>query len=293
MEDLTTTANSIADIINELFGNIFSSIDNSIYELLDKITFIDSSIIDNTSFSKLFGDKSTEGILLICNALILGIIIFYATNYLFSHLTYSKIQTPSQFIFKCVIFIGIMNESLWICSQIINIISLISSSIQYIGEQILGEEISFMNFIEKINDTIYTSSFILSITSFEGIIKSVTSIGFITLIFSYALRYIMIQVFVLLSPFVFLCLINDRTEWIFKSWIKAFISLLLEQILIALILLLAFSMEFTSNDTLSQIIYIGIIYALMKANTYMYMLFGGITTSITNNFSMFNRNITN
>lgn len=293
MEDLTTTANSIADIINELFGNIFSSIDNSIYELLDKITFIDSSIIDNTSFSKLFGDKSTEGILLICNALILGIIIFYATNYLFSHLTYSKIQTPSQFIFKCVIFIGIMNESLWICSQIINIISLISSSIQYIGEQILGEEISFMNFIKKINDTIYTSSFILSITSFEGIIKSVTSIGFITLIFSYALRYIMIQIFVLLSPFVFLCLINDRTEWIFKSWIKAFISLLLEQVLIALILLLAFSMEFTSNDTLSQIIYIGIIYALMKANTYMYMLFGGITTSITNNFSMFNRNITN
>lgn len=293
MEDTTTSTNSILEIINNIFGNIFSSVDNSIYELLDKITFINSSIIENNSFSKLFGTKSTEGILLICNALILGIIIFYATNYLFSHLTYSKIQTPSQFIFKCVIFIGIMNESLWICSQIINIISLISSSIQYIGEQILGEEISFMNFIEKINDTIYTSSFILSITSFEGIIKSVTSIGFITLIFSYALRYIMIQVFVLLSPFAFLCLINDRTEWIFKSWIKAFISLLLEQVLIAIILLLAFSIEFTSNDTLSQIIYIGIIYALMKANTYMYMLFGGITTSITNNIGMLNRNITN
>lgn len=293
MEDTTTSTNSILEIINNIFGNIFSSVDNSIYELLDKITFINSSIIENNSFSKLFGTKSTEGILLICNALILGIIIFYATNYLFSHLTYSKIQTPSQFIFKCVIFIGIMNESLWICSQIINIISLVSSSIQYIGMQILGEEISFMNFIEKINDTIYTSSFILSITSFEGIIKSVTSIGFITLIFSYSLRYIMIQVFVLLSPFAFLCLINDRTEWIFKSWIKAFISLLLEQVLIAIILLLAFSIEFTSNDTLSQIIYIGIIYALMKANTYMYMLFGGITTSITNNIGMLNRNITN
>ena len=293
MEDTTTSTNSILEIINNIFGNIFSSVDNSIYELLDKITFINSSIIENNSFSKLFGTKSTEGILLICNALILGIIIFYATNYLFSHLTYSKIQTPSQFIFKCVIFIGIMNESLWICSQIINIISLVSSSIQYIGMQILGEEISFMNFIEKINDTIYTSSFILSITSFEGIIKSVTSIGFITLIFSYALRYIMIQVFVLLSPFAFLCLINDRTEWIFKSWIKAFISLLLEQVLIAIILILAFSIEFTSNDTLSQIIYIGIIYALMKANTYMYMLFGGITTSITNNIGMLNRNITN
>lgn len=293
MEDLETPANTIADIINELFGNIFSSIDNSIYELLDKITFINSDIIDNSSFSKLFGTKSTEGILLICNALILGIIIFYATNYLFSHLTYSKIQTPSQFIFKCVIFIGLMNESLWICSQIINIVSMISGSIQYIGYKVLGEEISFMNFIEKINNTVYSSSVGLSITSFGGIIKSITSIGFLSLIFSYALRYIMIQVFVLISPFAFLCLINDRTDWIFKSWIKAFISLLLEQVLVSLILLLAFSIKFTSNDTMSQIIYIGIIYALMKANSYMYMLFGGITTSITNNFSMLNRNITN
>lgn len=289
-EETTISTNSILDTINELFGNIFSSVDNSIYELLDNITFINSDIIENGSLSKLFGTSSTSGILLVCNALILGIIIFYATNYLFSHLTYSKIQKPSQFIFKCVIFIGLMNESLWICSQTINIISLISGSIQSIGQQILGEEITFMNFIEKINNTIYSSSEEISITSFEGIIKSVTTIGFMSLIFSYALRYIMIQVFVLLSPFAFLCLINDRTDWIFKSWIKAFMSLLVEQILISLILLLAFSIEFTSDDTMSQIIYIGIIYALIKANTYMYMLFGGITTSVSNNIGMLTRN---
>ena len=289
MEESTST-NSILDILDNLFSNIFSSIDNSIYDLLDDITFINSDIINSNSFSKLFGSNSSEGILLICNALILGIIVFYATSYLFSHLTYSKIQTPSQFIFKCVIFIGIMNESLWICSQIIDIVSMISDSIQYIGLQVFGEEISFMNFIEKINDSIYSSNLILSITTFSGIIKSITSIGFITLILSYALRYIMIQVFVMISPFAFLCLINDRTDWIFKSWIKAFISLLLEQVLVALILLLAFSIEFTANSTMSQIIYIGIIYALMKANTYMYILFGGITTSITSNFNMLYKN---
>ena len=292
-EEQVSTANSILQIINELFGNILSSIDNSIYELLDKITFINKDIIENDTFSKLFGTSATNGILLVCNALILGIIIFYATNYLFSHLTYSKIQRPSQFIFKCIIFIGIMNESLWICSQIINIISLISESIQYIGNQILNEEISFMNFTQKINNTVYSSGSSFSIASFEGIIKSITSIGFISLIFTYALRYIMIQVFVLISPFAFICLINDRTDWIFKSWIKAFISLLLEQVLVALILLLAFSIEFTSNDTMSQVIYIGIIYALMKANTYMYMLFGGISTSISNNIGMLAKNTLN
>jgi hypothetical protein len=117
-------------------------------------------------------------------------------------------------------------------------------------------------------------------------IKTFTSMGFMNLIFMYALRYIMIQVFVLIFPFAMLCLINDRTEWIFKAVMKAFISLLFEQVLISIILVLAFSMSFSENTMLTKIMYIGIIYALMKANTYMYMIFGGITTSITNGINM-------
>ena len=42
----------------------------------------------------------------------------------------------------------------------------------------------------------------------------------------------MVQVFVIISPFAFLCLINNKTEWFFKVWIKTFLSLILEQILI-------------------------------------------------------------
>jgi hypothetical protein len=220
----------------------------------------------------------------VCNALILGILIFYVSNYLFSHLTYSKVQTPMQFLFKAIIFVGIMNGSYWICSQIINIVSLISSSICEIGKEIFSEEISFENFITKINDSIYVSGEI-EVTSFDGIIKSFTTMGFLNLIFSYALRYIMLQVFVILFPFSILCLINDKTEWIFKSIMKAFISLLLEQVLISIILVLAFSFLLT-NTNMSKILYIGIIYALMKANTYMYMIFGGITTSVSSGINM-------
>jgi hypothetical protein len=259
-------------------------VDNSIYEILDKITFIDTDIIEQDNFVKIFGSDSSSGILLICNALILGILIFYIASYLFSHLTYSKVQTPMQFIFKAIIFVGIMNEAYWICLQIINIVSLVSSSICDIGKSLFQEEISFVNFITKINNSIYISGDV-EITSFDGIIKSFTTMGFMNLIFSYALRYIMIQVFVLLFPFAILCLISDKTEWISKAILKAFISLLLEQVLISIILVLAFS--FTLNDsTMSKILYIGIIYALMKANTYMYMIFGGITTSISSGINM-------
>jgi hypothetical protein len=233
---------------------------------------------------KILGSNSSSGILLVCNALILGILIFYVASYLFSHLTYSRVQTPMQFIFKAIIFVGIMNGSYWICSQIINIVSLVSEAIRSIGQNLFNEEISFVNFITKINDSVYISGEI-EVTSFDGIIKSFTTMGFVNLIFSYSLRYIMIQVFILLFPFSILSLIDDRTEWIFKAIMKAFISLLLEQVLISIILVLAFSLSLT-DTTMSKILYIGIIYALMRVNSYMYMIFGGITTSVGSGLGM-------
>ncbi len=288
MEETDVTATfSIVDVINDIFSKLFSSVDNGIYEILDKITFIDTNIIEKDSFIKLFGEDSKSGILLVCNSLILGIFLFYIANYLFSHITYSKVQPPYAFIFKAIVFIAIMNSSFWICEQIINIVSLISGSIREIGKSLFGEEISFVNFITKINDKIYVSKEeMLDVTSFDGIIKTFTTFGFMNLIFTYSLRYIMIQVFVLLFPFAVLCGIYDKTAWIFKSVVKTFVSLLLEQVLIALILVLAFSFSLSSSSDLSKVLYIGIIYSLMKANMYMYMVFGGITTSITNNIGI-------
>ena len=288
MDDLEVSlSSSIIDSINDIFSNLFSSVDNGIYDILDKITFIDSKIIEKDSFIKLFGNDSTSGILLICNSLILGIFLFYIINYLFSHITYSKVQNPHAFIFKMIIFIALMNNSLWICKLIINIVSLISGAIKEVGQLLFGEEISFVNFIKKINDSIYWSNLTgIDVTSFDGIIKTFTTFGFMSLIFSYSLRYIMIQVFVLLFPFAILCGIYDKTSWIFKSLSKAFISLLLEQVLVSLILVLSFSFSLSASNELSKVLYIGIIYSLTKANTYMYMIFGGITTSITNNIGM-------
>lgn len=277
--------NNIALAINDIMSKVFYSIDENIYELLDNITFITIKIIDNDTFVKMF--SRTNGILLIGNALLLGVIIFYSINYLFSHIFVSKIPAPNEFIFKLIIFAIVMNYADWICLQIINIISLVTEAIQMIGKNIFGEEICFSNFITNINGKIYSENFEIDVVSFDGIIKSFTSAGFMNLIFSYSLRYIMIQVFVLISPFAFLCLMNNKTEWFFKAWVKIFLSLLLEQILVILILLISFSFEYT-NVAISKLMYIGIIYALMRVNNYMYMLFGGISTSINRNISNIN-----
>lgn len=284
MENSINLSEIIFNSINELLSSLLSSIDNSIYSLLDDLTFIDTSILSNKYFEKILGSNSTDGILLICNSLILGFIIYYAISFLVSHLTYSKIDTPKQFIFKAIIFIIIMNSSLWICEQIISIISIITKVILSLGNSIFNTDISFSNFIDNINKTIFFSGE-LNFFTFNGIIKTFTSFGFINLILTYSLRYIMLQIFILISPFAFLSLISNSTDWFFKVWIKTFLSLLLVQILISLILLLSFSIPITNSSNFNSILFIGIIYALTRANGYMKELFGGISTTINSNIS--------
>ena len=94
----------------------------------------------------------------------------------------------------------------------------------------------------------------------------------------------MIQVFILTSPFAFLSLISDNSSWFFKSWLRSFISLLLVQILITIILCLAFSLGIDYSN-MSKLLFIGIIYDLTRANSYMSQIFGGISTDISSGIS--------
>lgn len=228
-----------------------------------------------------------HGILLICNSLIFGFVLYYSINYLISHLTYSKIDSPKQFIFKTIIFVSFMNSSFWICEQIINIISIITNGLSDLSLNLFSTEISFSNFINNLNKALFSSKTDFNLFSFDGIIKSFTSAGLINLIFSFSLRYIMLQIFVLLSPFAFLSLIINSSDWFFKVWIKNFISLLLVQILVSLILLLSFSINPINISDFSKLLYIGIIFALTKSQTYLREIFGGISTSIHNNFNTY------
>jgi hypothetical protein len=282
-------AELIFEIINYILSKLFTSIDKTIYSLLDSITFIDESLIDNENLKKIIGENSSSGIILICNALVLGFFIFYAIQFLLSHLTLKKTQKPSQFIFKAIIFIAIMNSSLWFCGEIIRIVSLITKAISLLSEDLFQTEISFSAFVSNLNDILYQTSDSIDIFSFDGIVKSFSSFGMLNLIFTYSLRYILIQIFVIISPFAFLTLILESTEKFFFSWIKNFISLLLIQILLAIILLLAFSFVSLQEPTMQKLMYIASIYAINKANYFMRELIGGIYFNVNANAQIANK----
>ena len=271
----------ITETINNLFYNLFSSVDNSLYSVLDDLLFINLDIFNDKYMEKFLGTNSTSGLILICNSLIIGISLYYVCSLLLSHLTFSQVQRPSQFIFKLFFCAIAINFSYFLIQQIILIFSNISLAIREVGEGIFNKSICLSTFIQELNSTIYIntpSSF--TMFSIDGLIKGFISLSFFNLAMSYSLRFIMLKVFILLTPFAFLCLITPNTSWIFKSWLKIIMSLLLLQILVSIILLISFSINTNSSDISSKLIYIGAVYALIKANSFIRDFMGGLSTDI-------------
>ncbi len=286
MEETSSLSTTIIQTINSIFKTLFSSIDNSVYSILDDFTFIDSSILNNSLFEKIFGNNASNGILIIANSLLIGFSLYYAIRLIYSYYMNLQIERPYQFIFKLLIFGIVMNCSYTICKQFLELNNFISEAIRSIGSNLLGCEISFSELIRQLNSVVSVGETDFTVFSFDGIMKSFISVGLFNLIFSYSLRYIMIKLFILLTPFAILSLINQSTSWFFKTWFRTILSLLLQQSFVALILLLIFSVDISSTNIISKLLCIGGMYALVRANSYMRTLIGGISTDVSNNLNI-------
>ena len=208
MENTTNISQVIIDTINNLLNTLFSSIDNSVYETLDNLAFIDTDIFNNSFFEKTFGSGSNNGLLMIANSLLLAVCLYYCFKLMYAHFTGIQIERPYQFVFKLLIFGIFLNCSFYICQTFIYFNSLISGAIREVGESILGETISFSALIENLNSVVGSTVAEVNVFSFDGLLKSLISVCFLSLLFSYSLRYIMVKVFILLTPFAFLTLLK-------------------------------------------------------------------------------------
>ena len=265
MENTAEITKNIIETINTIFKNLFTSIDNNLYDVLDDIVFINKNILTDKYFSKIFGLSSTNGILLVANSLLIGFLLYYSGRYMLSNFTYSRIENPVQFVFKCIIFGIVMNSSFFIIEQVLNL--------------------NFNELLNEINQNLAMNTENIDIFTIDGLIKGTVTVSFMNLVLSYSLRYVIIKVLILLAPFAFLSLILENTAHFFKSWYRSLFSLLFIQIIVAIVLLLLFSMDYTKANLLNKFIYIGGIYALIRANSMVKELFGGISTSVQSGMS--------
>ena len=287
MENTTNITQIIIDTINTIFETLFSSIDNNLYSVLDQVTFINSDILYDKNFETLFGTSASDGILLIANSFLLGFILYYSVRYLIAHFTYTKSETPLSFVIKLILCGIAMNFSFFILKVIIDLNSNVSLAIRSLGQNLFNKNVCFSELITTINTNIAIDTNSLNIFSLDGLIKGILSISLLNLIFSYSLRYIFIKVFILLSPFAFLSLSLNKTSWFFSAWFRNLFSLLFIQIIVSLVLLILFSMDFSSSNLFSKFVYVGGIYALIKTNSLVRDFIGGVSTEVSQSVKNF------
>lgn len=291
MENNLDITKTIIDTINTIFETLFSSIHNSLYSVLDDITFINSDILTDPNFEKIFGTSTSNGILLIANSLLLGFILYYAARYLMAHFTYTQTENPSSFIMKLILYGIGMNFSFFIVGQMLDLNSNISLAIRSLGENLFNKNICFSELIATINTNMSIDTSSINIFSLDGFIKSTLTISLLNLVFSYSFRYVMVKLFILLAPFAFLSLTLPTTSWFFKAWFKNLFSLLFIQIIVSIVLVLLFSIDYSSSNLFAQFVYVGGIYVLIRANSFVREFIGGVSTNVVQsvqNFSKFN-----
>lgn len=271
----------IIDTINTIFENLFSSIDNSLYDVLDKVTFISSDILRDSNFETIFGTSASNGILLIANSLLLGFLLYYAIRYLMAHLTFTQSELPFRFLIKLVLCGIFMNFSFSCLELFLDLNNNISLAIRSLGEHLFNKEICFSELITTINTQMAIDTNSLNLFSLDGLIKSILSVSLLSLVFSYSLRYVFVKVFILLSPFAILSLSLQNTNWFFKAWFRNLFSLLFLQIIVSLVLLILFSMDYSASNLFVKFIYVGGIYALIRANSFIREFIGGVSTQVT------------
>ena len=280
-QNTTDITQIIIDTINTIFENLFSSIDNSLYEVLDKVTFISSDILRDSNFETIFGTSASNGILLIANSLLLGFLLYYAIRYLMAHLTFTQSELPFRFLIKLVLCGIFMNFSFSCLELFLDLNNNISLAIRSLGEHLFNKNICFSELINTINTQMAIDTNSLNLFSLDGLIKSILSVSLLSLVFSYSLRYVFIKVFILLSPFAILSLSLQNTNWFFRAWFRNLFSLLFLQIIVSLVLLILFSMDYSASNLFVKFIYVGGIYALIRANSFIREFIGGVSTQIT------------
>ncbi|MBR3280872.1 MAG: hypothetical protein IKI57_03370 [Clostridia bacterium] len=258
----------VLDTINSLCNNLFSSINKSIFPELDKLIFLNSDLTESTYLERIIGTNFNTGLLVLAEFFLSAFVIYYAISKFTTYYTGKEIDSTPKFFVKAV-FIGILVFSSFnVCSAILSATSEITTFICSLGKNIFKLDISFSNLIEKLYKSSQSDSF--NLFSFNGILTSMISISSFSLIISFSIRYIITKVLILLSPFSFLCLMNKDTTSLFRCWLKSFFSLLLIQIIMALILLLSFALiKENSTNVFNQILLIGSTLALMKTTQFV------------------------
>lgn len=264
---------NIINSINTVVEKIYKSVEGQVYELLDKTIIISPDILNKEPLSKIYEKDGSSIFMIICASLITFYTIYYISTRLVSMYNGSKVESVYRFVLKLVISIILMSSSLFLVETVLDINNLMTEAVNAAGKQITGEKISFDSLKEKITDLdkYMKQDFI----SLDGMIKSFIAFGAISLLINFAVRYVTIIFLIIISPFGIMFMASPITAGISKAWLKLFITSIITQIVVQLLLIIPLSFK-DVNTTIFRIVLVGTIYLLYRLNMFIKDVLGNI-----------------
>lgn len=261
---------NVVDIIsnlNTVFEKVFKSVESEVYVVLDSVICIDKNIFKIEPIKNII---NSNGIIIIANAIMFFLIIYYMFTVLISMYNGNKYESIYHLIIKLLLISVLINSSYYLVEQVIELNSYITSSVESLCKDLAGKDITFENLKDNI---LNIQDFMKSdFVSLDGIIKGIISFGTVNILINFCIRYATIILLIIISPIAFCMLFSNLTKGAFYTWIKMLITNLLVQVILKL--LLAIPLIYTdTNNILYKIILVGTIYIIYKLNNFIKELF--------------------
>jgi len=276
MKKLSAFAMIAYEVFNSLIEMTVDSIADKLFPILDKIVFVTTESFGYSSKGELTGnvDKVGEFILILANSLIVAIVLWYLFRQIFAYFFSFEVETPWKFIMRLVFFSILMNAAYFITYQLIDIVGQVTEYLSLaIGDKV--NNISFEGFAEIINDTIdIEDEDSFNVFSIEGLINTFVYLGIFYLGITYAVRYVMLRLMVLISPIACMTLVSKSTSIIFKNWFTIFMGYLISQVFIVLVLAIPHLLDL-GDGLEGKLLLCGILFTLYKVNDITHSLISG------------------
>lgn len=258
--------NNIISSISVLSEKIFKSIEGEVYDLLDKIILIGPNLLKDDPLNKIFFPKGVNGIIVIANSLIIFYTTYYILTRIISMYNGNVVESIYRFIIKLVIIVLLVNNSYEICQEILNINELLNNTVDQVCMNIAKKEVSFKSLKEEITniEELRKDSSI----SIDTIIKNMLSFMSISLLITFAIRYVTVILLIILSPFAFVFFTSNITRGISKSIGKLLFLNLFFQMLIKLLLVIPIIYT-DKTSVIYKVILVGTMYMLYRANSFV------------------------
>ena len=252
--------------INSILNKFYSSIESNGYKLLNDIADIDEDIFSKQPLKTIYSDKCIEYINLVINTLVFAFILYYFFKLVISLYSSNEVSNIYIFLSKVILVFIISKNSYSLCKGIVEINYKFTQVIEQIFEDVTDKKINY-DFLNKKADTLEEFFELEDKINIKGIGESLICLFILNMIVILSVRYVIVILCIILSPFAILLYINKETRFLFIMWIKLLVFNLLVQIINKFILFIPIISN--GKDYLSTSILIGSLLIIYKLNKNM------------------------